>query len=784
MQQGAGGYSLSVTGAAPTALDMAAAEKLLARVLNDPNPAHLAIRSAYTVLGDGATVRVQVIGTQRSIAIDKPTTSGQPPVPTESALWVPQGFMAIPGDAASAQGYGLPLKLDSSGDPFAAANIDPGLDISRWTASGPCAQVLLTNVDTAVYPPRDKQLIPIAYNSTAWAPQRNSTIPTTAWHAVRARFNDFTWDAATSQIRQAYWKAIIADAATGFRLPFATHYDDAQWLAQMLDKYGSMSALPAWFAATTLRAKKDGIPLSYGDGYGTGTPTPAQVAAQIGTPTAGTWTAFDVGRGTPSLGLTTAIQAGWIESGTAYWHPGDPSLPTLSWLSYPAMNLPGYVTTAAFATIQNNVLPELESLGYEWRQSKQQALFGKNLYTMGRCIGTLPETVIAAGIAKVRHQDQTGAIKTYTQIRVITWAAADQPINSSVYNYMWQFNVWFVETLSDASVPLHLDELPVGAYDATNNPNGWQKSGSFVLQPGANPLDNLMRLIGQTWRFDPAGGKAVAYMQYTSTVGGAVSSTPLEVTFDNVSNGTLGASVARPSVPAMSAPYFTAIIAIDYASNGDLACLYQCSYPTSATLPLPPGAQSGYPPNAPDNLAGIAAKWFWSGGGDAEIAGWYGGSGAANTCPIIQLWALDARDGAFVMVNHWFNPPVTEGDPMTQTYYVRTCRAGSRLATDTFADTKLVEDFSNGYLVTLDVIKASYVRDQAGNWLCGYDFGVTKGETYIFSTAWYPNASLPSAALATASTWTTSHWMSNFGDPVAMAKTDPASTQLFPLGVV
>jgi hypothetical protein len=336
-------------------------------------------------------------------------------------------------------------------------------------------------------------------------------------------------------------------------------------------------------------------------------------------------------------------------------------------------------------------------------------------------------------------------------------------------------------------VPLHLTDLPVGAYDDTTNPSGWHKAGSFVLEPGANPLDNLQRILGQTWRFDPAGLRAVTHMQYTTTVDGPVQTTPVEVSFDNVADGVLGASVSRPVVAAMSNPYLTRILAIDYDAVGEYVYLYQCSYPTSATLPLPPGAQSGYPPNAPGTLAGIAAKWFWSGGGDGEIASWYGGSGIANICPIVQMWAIDARDGAFALVNHWSDTPPAEGDPMPLTYYVRLCRAGARVITDTFLDSVVIDDFDTGYLVMLDRIKVGYARDRDGNWMFGYDFGVTAGQTYVYDSPLYPNTygtpQWPSASLASASSWMASHWTSSFGDPASKAQID-ATMQAFPIGVV
>lgn len=787
MLEGAGCYSLDVSGGVPTPLDYASAEKLLARLVSDPNPTGIAIKSAYVTLDSGTTVFAQVVGSQRRLTLVVSPSSGAPPIPVESALWIPHGFVFVPGDASAPQGYGLPVKA-ASGGAFATANTDPGLDTSRWTANGPCGQVYLTNRDTDNEPPRDKQLFPLAYDDSQGSPGTPSTLPLVAWHAVRARFNDFTWNPATSSARQAYWSAVMADAPAGYRLPFATHYDGAQELALLLDQYHSMAALPAWFSNITQRANKDGIPLGYGDGYGFGQPPASQLAGQLTTPATNSWPALDIGIGQSALGYTTAYQDSWIAVGNNFWYPPDDSLPILSWMGYPAMNLPGWITAAGFAPPPPSgsswtVVPDLETATYEWRQGKNLPLYGKKLFAMGRQIGTLPETVISAGIAKVQHPDQNGKTQTYNQVRVITWNAANQPINSTTYNYWWQFNVWFVEALVDVDVPLHLADMPVGAYDATNNPSGWRKAGSFVLDSSANPLDDLLRLLSQTWRFDPTGAKAISYMAYNTSTNGSTLYTPLEVVFSNVADNALTAVVGRPAVAAASSPYFANVVALDYDGGGNFVCIYQCNYPTSATLPLPPGAQSGYPPNAPGSLAGISAEWFWSGGGGSEIVGWYGGSGIANTCPTVQLWALDARDGAFAVVSHWAND-APAGQPMPLTYYVRLCRAGQRLATDTFADATGIDDFTLGYLVALDRFKFCYARDQTYNWVFGYDFGVTTGQTYVYSGPIYSNASPPSASAATSSSWLYSHWLSSVGDPVALSNTAYATTQLFPVGVV
>jgi hypothetical protein len=606
------------------------------------------------------------------------------------------------------------------------------------------------------------------------------------WYAVRARFNDYTWDPASRGARQAYWKAVVAKAPSGYRLPFATHYDDAQTLATMLDAYHALSGMPPWFAATTQRANKDGIPLQYGEAYSIGVPTPTQLASELATPTTNTWPALDIGIGTTAVGLTTAVQDGWIDTGNMFWHPGDAALPTLSWFGYPALNLPGYITEAGFTSV-GSTLPDLSTLTYEWRQGATLPLYSKNLYSMGRCIGTLPEIIFGAGVATVQRTDAHGHPKTYYQVRVITWNVADQPTNGSIYNYMWKFNVWFVETAPVLGVPLHFADMPVGTYDAVSNPSGWIKGASFVLQPGADPLDNLLRLLGQAWRFSPTGATAVAHMYYTTSPSGTIFNTPLEVAFTLAAGNTLDAQITRPAVAAMGVPFFNSVVAIDYDTDGSYACVYQCNYPTSPTLPLPPGAELGYPPNAPTSLEGIAAKWFWSGGGDGEIVSWYGGSGIANTCPTVELWVLDPADGAFAVGQHW--PVGTDpGVPMPLMYYIRLCRRGARVATDLFTDTASIDDFDTGYYTSMNELKVGYSRDRNGEWVFGYDFGVTKNMTYIYTAPLYPNtygtSSWPPAALATSSLWMTSHWLSSVGDPVAMSKTEAQSTQLYPVGVV
>lgn len=760
MQEQIGGYSLDVSGGVPTPSDMASAEKLLARLLNDPNPAHIQIQSAFARLGDGTTVRAQVIGSQRRLTIVKPVTEEIPWTQTDSALWIPHGFVFTPGNDVSPKGWGLPVvPVAGVTDAFDPTNIDPGLSVARWTAAGTCAQVLLTNDNTDRYPDPLLRRLPIGFDQDEWTAATYQPPGATAWHALRPRFNDFTWDTSHFGARQSTWAALVTQIGKALSPPFLGYYDDAQLVTDYFVKYGAnQTAWPPSYNSTTARSSADGIPLSYNEVAGASAATVADMASALG-PSAQNGFLLDVGFNAGNAATLRSDEA-WIAAGNVFWHPTDPTLPTLSWFGYPAQNLPNWLVTGGWTGATGGPIFPLEGWWYEWR-GQTRYVYSKRLYAMGRCIGVLPETLISAAVRVETLHHADGSAYQVNRVIAITWNPSAQFGNSTGIAYFWSFNVWCVDFPRDGTIPLHVTAAPNGAYNATSNPTGWQQCGTFIAAPQSAAGEGLGGLpdtaLWQMWRFNGDGSKAIAAFGVPPYKADWGPQWAQELTFSAVAPGALTVTAAT----AVTAPANGTIVAADYDVASSYVWVANVTQ-SGVNLPTPEGPTDG-----------VAEMFEWSKGGTGEVSEW-----AGSGFPIPDKWVLDARDGAMVLTDHWFACPSAQS-----LHQIRITRNGARVATDTVVDTVNIavqEYTSTSYL---DRLNASYVSDRSGNWMIGYDFGVTVNSSPVYATTPVCGQAAPAITGASASAHFGSHWISSAGDPQQLAQIS-GSMRAFPLGVV
>ena len=97
----------------------------------------------------------------------KGNPAAQPPLVDTINVWVPLGFVVYPASDSAAEGWGLPIVQDGSVSSTDPKNLAPGLDVTRWTASGGLGQVLLTRVAKAGYPAGGDILPPLLFNANA-----------------------------------------------------------------------------------------------------------------------------------------------------------------------------------------------------------------------------------------------------------------------------------------------------------------------------------------------------------------------------------------------------------------------------------------------------------------------------------------------------------------------------------------------------------------------------------------------------------------------------------------
>lgn len=711
--------------------------------------------TVYIASFDGTTPTVQIETSPGALA-------KLPPPPVD--VWIPQGFVFTPGNDVSPTGFGLPVQFTQTApdDAFDPTNTNPGLGVQRWKAGGPCAQVLLTRQDTTDYPrekPPAPRRIPIGFDGKEWVAGAYTAPPFAAWHVVRPRFNDFSWTADVMGARRSLWNTLNAAQGKPVSLPFAGYYDDAQLIVDLGTGYGTdTTKWPlAAYRTETERANADGVPTSYAEAWTNG--LPADLTAALGTFHDGVPT-LDAGLRGGIKSATLRTRDAWIDTGNIFWHPTDPALPTLSWLGYPAQNLPNWLVTGAWVGATGGAIFPLEGWHYEWR-GQTRYVYGKNLYAMGRCIGVLPATLISAAIRveTLEHTDHTKY--QVNRVVAITWDAADQFGNTSGIAYLWAFKVWCVDFPRDGTLPLHVTTMPMGAYDKTSNPTGWQLCGSFAAWPQGDPGNGVGglpdRCLWQMPRFNGDGTAAIAAFgvpPYAADWG------PLwaqEQVFSDIAPDAL--TVA--AVSAVSAPPGGAIVVADYDATGGYVWVWSNSHVTG-DFPTPEGPSDA-----------VFEMFEWSKGGVGEVTEW---AGVGFAVP--DKWVLDACDGAMVLTDHWFACPAAQS-----THQVRMTRRGARVATDTIIDTAnivVAEYESTSYL---DRLNASYVRDRNGNWMMGYDFGVTAGASTVYVSTPVCGQAMPATTGASTSAHFGSRWISSAGDPADMAKID-GLMRAFPLGVV
>lgn len=142
---------------------------------------------------DGTTAITEVIRPRESVADEL--------VETPTDIWIPQGFVLYPATSEAPAGWGLPVvqqTVDENGDaltPYATVNINPGIDVSRWTPGGALGQVLLTRHVNAGYPDPDSFVVPLFFSRAAGPRVEDDWTPGveigSAYAAYRLRLTGF-----------------------------------------------------------------------------------------------------------------------------------------------------------------------------------------------------------------------------------------------------------------------------------------------------------------------------------------------------------------------------------------------------------------------------------------------------------------------------------------------------------------------------------------------------------------------------------------------------------------
>lgn len=741
-------------GTPPDSYQQALGRKMLGELMEGIKRGGLFQNKIRREFADGTVVIAQFDGTTPMVQVIAPTSGGEVVNPALISLWIPRGFVFVPGKADAPQGWGLPVR-QQPGDtawPFGAQNLAPGLDVTRWTAGGPAAQVLLTRDDTTHYPDERRQRLPIGYDVKEWRADMTWQPTAAAWHVVRPTFEGFDWTPDVRGARMALWKAVTTRLSRDLMaLPFAGYYDDAQKVASLTATRGmDESQWPTSYQTTAQRATKDGARGAYYEArYANGTP---QQLADALNPPAGKFQ-IDVGVVAGIMTATARDASDWIRCGNVFWHPDDPALPTLTWDGYPAQNLPDWLVQGGWTgTVGSPIFP-LEGWHYEWR-GQTRYVYSKNLYAMGRCIGVLPDTVIAAAIRKetVPIAGQPGKTQPVNRVVVITWRASDQFGNAGGIAYLWKFRVWCVDFDVTTDVPLHVTDVPVGAYDVSSNPTGWRACGTFNAFPASGSSAGVPAglpdvTVWQMWRFNGAATRAVAACGVPPyAIDGQWPSQVCEAMFDSIGPDGLSCVFGQgnPATPDN-------VFAVDYV-QGNAWAWVQVRMWTAAEF-----------------------TYRWSSGGVAHDTDFTGVE------RVVERWILSARDGAMAFSGHFIDC-AGSGLAAEISYKVRLVYHGVLVATDVWADTAGVyePDYSSDNF--LDRLNASFTCDRDGHYVMGYDLGTTAGVSVVYVSWPVCGSASPGWAAAAVSSYFGSRWLFD-GAPVTFQGLPIAPMRAFPIGV-
>lgn len=461
-------------------------------------------------LPDGSVIQALIVNGIPKVTVTQPKSAS---VSTDTLfdLWAPRGFLLYPCYASAPKGVGLPVVKQGT-DPYAKANLDPGLDIARWTPGGPHGQVLLTKDVDAGYPADPiAQPVPIAFGtqgpSVAEASTYDSRKMGATWLAFRPRYSDFVQHYANDPAapRRATFAAINAyrvknNMPATFLWP-AGFYRPAEVLAYVLDANGlNQSAFPIGYQTTAERLTKDGdwgiVPGTYAEQTTGGDPIraftgPTGIALTQGYYPA--WPVFaDVGFSNGQWALSIEDRSQWIAAGRKSFQSSDAGLPPISWDGYPSVNL-GYATFPYFLNTSNSAVYALTtpivatSYYASFMQSNivQRQALGSRIYCRGRAIAELPNGGLVLG---------AGVIVNQAADRLIV--IAHQPSDNvglvpATQGYMRYAHVWYYDFPSGKSLRLHSDVFVSSQ---------WVDGGVFDV--GGTKYDSF-------WAFEPDGGRAV-----------------------------------------------------------------------------------------------------------------------------------------------------------------------------------------------------------------------------------------------------------------------------------
>lgn len=531
-------------------------------------------------LDDGSQIHALLVNGVPKVTITQPAPAAKREQnPTD--LWIPRGFVVYPATHAAPYGYGLPIVQDSSAGPYDRANLEPGLDTARWTAGGPCGEVLVSPDDYAGYPESRLSIpSPLLFHPTLgpgfhWSGKGfyDERTPQGAWTSYRmalaapvANYADEDIGASLSLFEQINTYRTGAGATELALLPRG-YYRPAKVMASIMLANGSTdetsSSYPLTYRTSADRLTKDGYsatvmdvtfdtfdrgdhPTSFELRHLGGSAADVLAVWQgdadsdaVLTKDVGPAAFADVGNRAGYWAVNITERTRWIEAGNVSWQSADAALPPISWHGFASVNL-AWETYPASYDVENYETAPLVPLrsftdgqGDCWlsyprntapKAADLEPALSRHVYCRGRAIALAPRGGLVWGACVATVVTDTGAVD---RLVVLVHHPEEQPTDYTSEGFTRYLRVWWCDVPRRATLRLDPQQTICGEDpDDTWSWRGGQQldlgdmpapATGFTASPGVTSLK-----YASAWRFAPDGSRAICLRDYGAFVDYAV----------------------------------------------------------------------------------------------------------------------------------------------------------------------------------------------------------------------------------------------------------------------
>lgn len=548
---------------APSDVDpslIALARKVVGELVDRAGASGISVLSRQVTTPDGSVVSAGLSNGLVKVTITASEAITAEP-PGASDLWVPRGFVTYPAKMGAPHGYGLPIVPAPNVGTYDPSNLSPGLDTSRWTAGGPCGEVLISPDVNAAYPPPNDVPVPLLADASrgpqfAWSGDAgyDARQPDGPWSSYRLELAPLLQNVAIQpQLFEAANALRKGAGVTAATLRFRGFAHVAEMAAGIFSAAGSIAesstTYPASFKTSADRLTKEGYTVDWQADEAnsfTRTDTFGQYEFRSNSGNAiPDWQSQNGGALTSDLGPCVVADVGyrdgvsvlalsatdrWLHAGNANWQGADKDLPPISWHSFASLNLawetypaiynPNAPTTAPLQPVR----PFTDSHGDCWlvyprSTTRAAALYepalGRHIYCRGRSIALAPNggLVWAAGIAANGNSDRLIAL---------VHDPVDQPSDSQHQGFTRYLRVWWADIPKRSNNGLRVDPQEVICGTDANDPWGWR--GGQLVDVGSmpdpskgwkasSPESNSLK-YASCWRFAPDGLRAICLRDY------------------------------------------------------------------------------------------------------------------------------------------------------------------------------------------------------------------------------------------------------------------------------